>query len=409
MGSVYKRKGSAVWQVQWVDHTGKPHRRSSKTTSKAQAEHLLSRLEAETWMIANGLLDVREVATREAAATGASQIVEEYLRAASSHATDRTLAEKKRHLERLIEEAKIVRLGDLTAEALRTHMRRRVEAGASHADANHTRKEAVAMMNWLKKAQRIAHNPLAVVAKLDTESDRHKRYRRRPLSDEEVAALLAVAREADERLNAEAGRAMVSRREAWYAVAVYAGLRKGDLERLVFGDIDLSKRTLAVRNGKGKRTAVLPINDELAAIIGRAWPSMAHPWAIAAEPVFAEVTDETRRNDFERARVRWIDQAVGQAAEDRAERKRRAESRFMLADGQGRVIDLHALRATFATKLARLGVPPAELKRLMRHASIETTLQFYTHLDEADDAAAVAMVSFAGKAEPGGEAEASTG
>jgi hypothetical protein len=46
-------------------------------------------------------------------------------------------------------------------------------------------------------------------------------------------------------------------------------------------------------------------------------------------------------------------------------------------DKRGRTIDVHALRGTFGTYLARAGVDAVTLKALMRHKRIETTLKHY--------------------------------
>jgi len=55
-------------------------------------------------------------------------------------------------------------------------------------------------------------------------------------------------------------------------------------------------------------------------------------------------------------------------------------------------VDVHSLRHTFATLLARNGVMPATAQRLMRHSDIRLTMNTYTHLDLADTAGAVAAL-----------------
>ena len=52
----------------------------------------------------------------------------------------------------------------------------------------------------------------------------------------------------------------------------------------------------------------------------------------------------------------------------------------------GWVIDLHALRTTLGTQLARAGVAPQIAQRIMRHADYRTTLKHYTVLGLADTA-----------------------
>jgi integrase len=59
-------------------------------------------------------------------------------------------------------------------------------------------------------------------------------------------------------------------------------------------------------------------------------------------------------------------------------------------DAQGRTVDVHSLRHTFATLLARGGVTPTVAQKLMRHSDIRLTMSTCTHLELADTAGAVA-------------------
>ena len=61
-------------------------------------------------------------------------------------------------------------------------------------------------------------------------------------------------------------------------------------------------------------------------------------------------------------------------------------------DTQGRTLDIHCLRHTFATLLARNGVSPATAQKLMRHSDIRLTMNLYTQLDLADTASALAAL-----------------
>ncbi len=61
-------------------------------------------------------------------------------------------------------------------------------------------------------------------------------------------------------------------------------------------------------------------------------------------------------------------------------------------DAQERTVDVHSLRHTFATLLARNGVSPSVAQKLMRHSDIRLTMNTYTHLDLADTANAVAIL-----------------
>lgn len=48
-------------------------------------------------------------------------------------------------------------------------------------------------------------------------------------------------------------------------------------------------------------------------------------------------------------------------------------------DASGKVLDFHALRHTFITRLAKSGVHPSVARDLARHSTITLTMDFYTH------------------------------
>ena len=60
-----------------------------------------------------------------------------------------------------------------------------------------------------------------------------------------------------------------------------------------------------------------------------------------------------------------------------------------VADDQGRKIDVHALRATCGTELARHGVLPQVASKHMRHSTLDMTMKHYTHLALEDKSKAV--------------------
>jgi len=75
-------------------------------------------------------------------------------------------------------------------------------------------------------------------------------------------------------------------------------------------------------------------------------------------------------------------------------------------DEQGRTIDFHALRHTFASLLARAGVPQRQAQDLLRHSDPRLTANVYQHLELYDIAGAVnKLPSF----EPGSGSEQATG
>jgi len=62
-------------------------------------------------------------------------------------------------------------------------------------------------------------------------------------------------------------------------------------------------------------------------------------------------------------------------------------------DAEGRVLDLHSLRTTLGTNLARRGVAPQVAQRIMRHGDYRTTLKHYTVLGLSDSATAIGKLA----------------
>ena len=55
-----------------------------------------------------------------------------------------------------------------------------------------------------------------------------------------------------------------------------------------------------------------------------------------------------------------------------------------VVDARGEKLDVHALRYTAATRMARNGVPLAVAQRLLGHSDPKLTAQVYTQLDTED-------------------------
>jgi site-specific recombinase XerD len=62
-------------------------------------------------------------------------------------------------------------------------------------------------------------------------------------------------------------------------------------------------------------------------------------------------------------------------------------------DANGHVVDLHALRHSYASQLARNGVSLAHAQRPLGHAEIAMTAKVYTHLGVEDLRAAVESIA----------------
>ena len=54
--------------------------------------------------------------------------------------------------------------------------------------------------------------------------------------------------------------------------------------------------------------------------------------------------------------------------------------------------DFHSLRHTFVTNLCKANVSPKTAQTLARHSDIRLTMNIYTHVDDQEQAAAIAQL-----------------
>jgi len=355
MASVFRKKGSGPWLIEYFDQHGRRKRRSSGVTDRRAAERIASKVEAEVALRKEGVVDARHERLAEEGRKPLTQHVQEYLQ----HCRGRGIAaksqrDKENQLKWIMAETRASRIGDLTLEAVERALASFRKKGRTSRTVNSRRETFRAFGNWCRKTGRSESNPLEFLPKLDETKD--PRRVRRSLTDDELSRLLEVADERGRRI--------------WYLTAVLAGLRRSELTKLKWGSLDLEEGLLTIRDGKAKREDVVPLHPELLAELKAAKPLGAAP----TDLVFpTAVTNLTRKLDFERAGIKPV-------------------------DDQGRIADLHGLRATLGTRLARAGIAPQVAQRIMRHADYRTTLKHYTSLTLADTTAAMRLL-------PGGRGE----
>ncbi len=392
-GSLFRKTPRGPWIAVHYDHGGTRREHSTRTTDRIAAERILTKLVAGTALRRDLVINPRDDRYSAENRKPLAEHVADYI-VHCSHAGHalRHVAQKKVHLEALIAGSNATRLMELTADALERHLSAVKDRGLSARSVNFARQIAVAFYGWCVRTGRAESNPLRVVPKQDEARDR--RRVRRPLTDDELSRLLAVARERG--------------REGWYLAAALAGLRRGDLQRLTWGDVNFDEGTLTLRHGKAKRLDVIPMHPQLADALRR--QLKANP-ALPTARVWADtVGDLTRLKDFLRAgiarRVPVLD-ADGNAVMVGTGDDAKPKTRIAVEDDEGRVIDLHALRTTLGTQLARAGVTPQVAQRIMRHSDYRTTLKHYTVLGLVDTSAAMGRLP--GVKPAGRNANAATG
>ncbi len=181
---------------------------------------------------------------------------------------------------------------------------------------------------------------------------------RRELTEEELIRLLAATAQGPT-LSGVAGatRALIHR------LAVEIALRRAELASLRVSGLSLAGKSptvsLQAKHAKNRRDAVLPLRCGMASILA------AHVRDRLASAGAFGVSRSWRAAEMLAADLR----SVG----------------IDTTDDAGGVVDIHRLRHTFASILARSNMPPRVAQSLMRHRDRRLALGSYAHLGVDDE------------------------
>lgn len=369
--NIYKRKNSRFYYVRFCIG-GREHRFSLRTADRRVANVRAAELhDRETRRHLGLLTDETEHARRSL-----GKHVQEFEALLKARAVSEAYREERvEHLQAFIDFAKARRLTDLTADQAHAW----IPALRESLSARSVNKRIAALRQfgrWLKRSRRVAHDPFEILELQNEEADR--RHVRRALTPAEFHRLLNAARvrplaqaskhrtrtgvtsKEESRL-----RALGEARALVYLLAAGAGLRREEMYRLRWRDVDGDRGLLRLGRTKSGREQYVALHPHLKDVLLRAGGGRA-----------AEETVIPKRC-FPNARTFTADlEAAGIAKKD----------------DQGRVLDLHSLRGTMLTWLKDAGVHPAVAQRAARHAKIDTTIRHYTHVVDDEVRAALSQV-----------------
>ena len=175
-------------------------------------------------------------------------------------------------------------------------------------------------------------------------------------TDEEIARFLQAAEPEDEPIG------------VLYRVAIYTGLRAGELAGLHWRDVDFKRRILTVRRSydrkytKGGRIRRVPILDPLMPVL-REW-KRRHPGTLVFTNQRGNLLGPSSRA-FQEVLHRVLDRAEFDSPEINGKRQW--------------YITFHDLRHTFASHWVMNGGDVFKLQKILGHRSIEMTMR-YAHL-----------------------------
>lgn len=339
-----KTRESRYWWGQYrLEGDAKYTRVSLKTSDKRIAQKRLEELVTRKERLQAGILPPDAMA--EAAAKPVTQHLEDFVACLDRTNRSREYTRKiRQRVTRLIRECRWERVADVTAASF-IAWRNNQAAGLAPKTINDYQDAVYALLAWLKSTSQVMHNPIEGVGRMSTTTGRT--FLRRALTDAEA-----------ERLVDSSGP-----RSAVYLLALHTGLRRGELRKLLWDDVDLHAGLIRLRAEatKAGRPDVLPLSRPCIAVLAE----LASDRGTAGR-VFSSgmPSHHTVRADFERAGICRV-------------------------DAKGRKVDFHALRMTFITNLQRAGVPQRHAMALARHTDPKLTANTYADVEAMPLAQAV--------------------
>lgn len=134
------------------------------------------------------------------------------------------------------------------------------------------------------------------------------------------------------------------------------GLRNFECCGLEISDLDFSRKTLHIREGKGRKDRYVPLPDLLIRGIKK--------YLETGKPVKYLFNGKSRSGDYIALTPRGIQWAMKESRQK---------------SGIKKAVTAHSLRHTYATHLLEMGVDIVTLKELLGHEDIQTTL-LYLHV-----------------------------
>ncbi len=263
-------------------------------------------------------------------------------------------------------------VSDLSASAVRGAIGDLRTNGKSLKTCNHYLRAVKQFARWLKADGRLRDDPIAHLAGFNAATDR--RRERRPLDADEQRWLIDTTASAPawHQLSG-VDRAML------YRVACGTGFRASELRSLTPPSFRLEGDSPAVMlratNSKRRREDLQPIRADLAELLA-GWLDGRDADAALWPGRWNEKAAAMIRCDLRRARARWI-----KSTRDGRERRECHKIAFLeTLDTDGRVVDFHALRATYITTLVKGGASVKVAQELARHSDPKLTLNVYTSL-----------------------------
>lgn len=305
------------------------------------------------------------------------EIRDEYLQDLAARVSKNYLYGVRYRLEIMLDQIGNLPIAELKAmDVIRFRNAMKAE-GASHATCNsYTHHTFKAMIRWAHDSGLTRSNPVHGLRRLPLNPE-SATFRRRPLTEEEIARFLIAAKaDDDEFAGFEALRSIkrIPQTPMWVGF-LETGARWNELRQLTWRDIDFERAVLTLRaeNTKSRKARVIPIREVVVrrlqslydlhhGTLGSPPERGAHVFLTPQGKIWPQLTRNMMRifnRVLERAKIARI-------------------------DSEGGKLDIHALRHTYASRLCRAGVGLVHAQNILGHSDPRLTAAIYTHLDVED-------------------------
>jgi len=345
-----------TWTAQFTDETGKTRKVPTKTTNRDTAEKMLARYEKEVDRIRTGVVTREELAKAEAPPITIDEALdrlETKMRASGN--IPRHICSTRTHILKILADCGIDSLADIRRESVERWIANERQQGIRSAQTINIYVASLkAFVLYLTETEVLPRNPLKPIRRLNIELDRRKM--RRALTQDEVDRLLkAAARGKNRSAGTPEDRVLI------YRLLLGTGLRSTELSLLTPSQINFEKSRLTIEAAKtkNKKPDVLPLRSDLVQALKERVKTLGIK---PQERFFHHDMWKLRRALYGDLKAAGIEHK----------------------SSDGRSIDVHSLRKTFGTMLAKAGVPLTTVQRLMRHSTPLLTAKLYIDVDPFD-------------------------
>ncbi len=363
---------SGVWYAQYTDESGKQKRVSTGCRDKAAANKMLVKLENEVTQIRTGVLSRRDIDSSYAKNEPIKKHLDDfYISQKAKGVGEQQIKDDESMLPRLFQEAGIETLAEITKSRLDLWIvgclegrifdpkKKRIRGART---INSYMDRLRVFCRWCVDEKRLHSDPTAKIK--DQNEDVDKRKDRRSLTTQEIDKLIEAAKVRKRQKN---GKLTGDEVEMIYRTALGTGLRSTELASLCVYQIEPERYRISLRAAgtKNKKGVFQPLTPDLADRLAS--------WIMGKSP-----TDPVFRHDKHSLMSSF---------------KRDCQAAGIERLGaDGRSVDVHSLRRTFGTMLARAGVPLTTTQRLMRHSTPELTAKLYIDVEPIDMMEAIAKL-----------------